>query len=65
MVQPGRCAFDFYDTFRVGGEIVVELTGDKSEAEGCDATGGGGGTGNGTAGGVPQSLSEGGFASVR
>lgn len=63
VVQPGRCAFDFYDTFRVGGEIVVELTGDKGEAEGCAASTGGGG-GNGTAG-VPQSLSEGGFASVR
>ncbi|EIM82754.1 glycoside hydrolase family 92 protein [Stereum hirsutum FP-91666 SS1] len=67
VTQPGRCAFDFYDTFRVGGEIVVELTGEKGEAEGCDATGGGGGTGtgNGTGGGVPQSLSGGGFASVR
>lgn len=60
MKQEGRCAFDFYDTFRVGGSIVVELTNEKSEAEGCSAGGA-----NGTGGGVPQSLSEGGFASVR
>lgn len=60
VVQEGRCAFDFYDTFRVGGSIVVELTADRGEAEGCAV-----GNGTATAGGVPQSLSEGGFASVR
>lgn len=36
--QASRCHFDFYDTFRVGGEIVIELTADKEEAEGCGAS---------------------------
>ncbi|TFK53721.1 glycoside hydrolase family 92 protein [Heliocybe sulcata] len=47
-----RCHFDFYDTFRVGGEIVIELTADKQEADSC-------------AGSLPQSISTGGFASAR
>ncbi|KAH7913252.1 glycoside hydrolase family 92 protein [Hygrophoropsis aurantiaca] len=47
-----RCYFDFYDTFRVGGEIVLELTSDKDEANSC-------------AGSVPESLSTGGFAKAR
>ena len=47
-----RCYIDFYDTFRVGGEIVIELTADKNEADGCG-------------GPVPDSLSTGGFAHPR
>ena len=47
-----RCHFDFYDTFRVGGMIEIELTSDKSAVDNC-------------AGSLPESLSTGGFASVR
>ncbi|KAH8119163.1 glycoside hydrolase family 92 protein [Phellopilus nigrolimitatus] len=47
-----RCHFDFYDTFRLGGEIVIELTADKDAADSC-------------AGSLPDSLSSGGFASAR
>ena len=47
-----RCHFDFYDTFRVGGEIVIELTSDKSSVDSCD-------------GSLPESLSTGGFATTR
>ena len=47
-----RCSFDFYDTFRVGGEIVIQVTADKDAVNSCD-------------GPLPQSLSTGGFATVR
>jgi hypothetical protein len=47
-----RCAFDFYDTFRLGASIEIIVTADESEAAGC-------------AGPVPQSVSQGGFMSVR
>ena len=47
-----RCHFDFYDTFRAGGDIVIEVTADRDAANSC-------------AGGVPQSLSMGGFAQAR
>lgn len=47
-----RCHFDFYDTFRLGGEIAIELTADKNEVDSC-------------AGSLPLSLSTGGFATVR
>ncbi|KIJ68131.1 glycoside hydrolase family 92 protein [Hydnomerulius pinastri MD-312] len=47
-----RCYVDFYDTFRVGGEIEIELTADKNEANSCG-------------GPVPESLSTGGFAQAR
>ncbi|KAL5528179.1 hypothetical protein ACEPAF_7315 [Sanghuangporus sanghuang] len=47
-----RCHFDFYDTFRLGGEIEITLTSEKDEVDDC-------------AGSVPESLSTGGFASVR
>lgn len=47
-----RCHFDFYDTFRLGGEIEIELTSDKASVDDC-------------AGSVPESLSTGGFASAR
>jgi hypothetical protein len=41
-----RCHFDFYDTFRVGGNITIELTSDKASVDSCDGT-------------VPESLSTG------
>jgi hypothetical protein len=47
-----RCHFDFYDTFRLGGEVVIELTADKASADDC-------------AGSVPESISNGGFSTVR
>ncbi|EPQ56942.1 hypothetical protein GLOTRDRAFT_127326 [Gloeophyllum trabeum ATCC 11539] len=47
-----RCHFDFYDTFKIGADIVIELTADKDAADNC-------------AGSVPQSISTGGFASAR
>jgi hypothetical protein len=46
------CHFDFYDTFRLGGNIVIEVTNKTDAAVGC-------------AGSVPESLSAGGFASAR
>jgi hypothetical protein len=45
-----RCYIDFYDTFRVGGEIEIVVTEDKTYDCG---------------GPVPESLSMGGFASAR
>jgi hypothetical protein len=47
-----RCHFDFYDTFRLGGEVVIELTADKASADHC-------------AGSLPESISTGGFSTVR
>ncbi|KIK98477.1 glycoside hydrolase family 92 protein [Paxillus rubicundulus Ve08.2h10] len=47
-----RCYIDFYDTFRSGGEIEIEVTSDKDEANSCG-------------GPVPESLSTGGFAQAR
>ncbi|KAF9449192.1 glycoside hydrolase family 92 protein, partial [Macrolepiota fuliginosa MF-IS2] len=47
-----RCHFDFYDVFRVGGDVVITLTADKSVADSC-------------AGGIPESISTGGFAQAR
>ncbi|KAF8971120.1 glycoside hydrolase family 92 protein [Flammula alnicola] len=47
-----RCHFDFYDTFRLGGEVVITLTSDKTEADNC-------------LGSVPESISAGGFAQPR
>jgi hypothetical protein len=41
-----RCHFDFYDTFRVGGNITFELTADKESVDSCDGL-------------VPDSLSTG------
>ncbi|KAI9062844.1 glycoside hydrolase family 92 protein [Trametes sanguinea] len=52
VVQPTRCHFDFYDVFRVGGEVVIEVTADKNAVNSCGAS-------------VPESLSTGGFAQVR
>ena len=47
-----HCHFDIYDTFRVGGEIIIELTADKNSVNNCGVS-------------VPQSLSTGGFAQAR
>ncbi|KAG6900776.1 hypothetical protein C0993_002200 [Termitomyces sp. T159_Od127] len=47
-----RCHFDFYDTFRVGGEIIITLTADKAAADDC-------------LGDLPASLSTDGFSQAR
>jgi hypothetical protein len=47
-----RCYFDFYDTFRVGADIVITVTADRNAANSCGAS-------------VPQSISAGGFAIAR
>jgi hypothetical protein len=47
-----RCHFDFYDTFRLGGEIVITLTDDASAVDSC-------------AGSLPDSLSTGGWKDAR
>ena len=47
-----RCYFDFYDTFRVGADVVITVTSDRTAAQNCD-------------GAVPHSISTGGFATVR
>ena len=52
VVSPNRCHFDFYDVFRVGGEVVIEVTADRDAANDCGA-------------GLPESVSTGGFASTR
>ena len=52
VLQPNRCHFDFYDVFRVGGEVVLDLTADKDAANSCGA-------------GLPESVSTGGFAVAR
>ncbi|KAL5528186.1 hypothetical protein ACEPAF_7322 [Sanghuangporus sanghuang] len=47
-----RCHLDFYDTFRLGGEIEIMLTSEKDDVDDC-------------AGSVPDALSAGGFAVIR
>ncbi|KAF9467382.1 glycoside hydrolase family 92 protein [Collybia nuda] len=47
-----RCHFDFYDVFRVGGEVVITLTADKTAADDCQNN-------------LPESISTGGFAKAR
>jgi hypothetical protein len=47
-----RCHLDFYDVFRVGGTVTIELTADKTAADDC-------------LGALPESLSTGGFATAR
>ncbi|KAF5355492.1 hypothetical protein D9758_006356 [Tetrapyrgos nigripes] len=54
-VTSGRCHFDFYDAFRLGGNISIEVTANKSSVNNC---------GEG-AGAIPESLSTGGFATLR
>ena len=48
------CHFDFYDTFRVGADIVITVTADRDAANNC-----------GPGASIPQSISTGGFAMVR
>jgi len=43
-----RCHFDFYNTFRLGGDIVITFTTDKTTVDSCKE-------------GVLESLSTGGF----
>jgi len=52
LLSISRCHFDFYDVFRVGGEVVITLTADKNAADDCQ-------------GKVPESISTGGFAQAR
>jgi len=52
VASPSRCHFDFYDVFKVGGEVVIEVTADKDSVDDCGAS-------------VPESLSTGGFAETR
>ena len=47
-----RCHFDFYDAFRLGGNITITLTANKAEADSC-------------LGALPDSLSTGGFGRAR
>lgn len=47
------CHFDFYDVFRVGGNMTIEVTDDATSVDNCGSKG------------VPESLSTGGFASAR
>lgn len=47
-----NCHFDFYDTFRIGGNITIQLTSNKAEANNCS-------------GSLPDSLSTGGWAQAR
>ena len=47
-----KCHFDFYDVFKTGGEVVISVTADKNAVDDCD-------------GSLPQSLSTGGFSTVR
>lgn len=48
----GRCYVDWYDMFREGGEVVIELTEDREGADDCEGM-------------VPDSLSTGGWAEAR
>ncbi|TBU45769.1 glycoside hydrolase family 92 protein [Dichomitus squalens] len=52
VTSPNRCHLDFYDVFRVGGELVIEVTADKASVDDCGA-------------GLPESVSTGGFAAAR
>ena len=47
-----RCHFDFYDIFKTGGDIVIEVTSDKESVDDCGAS-------------LPMSVSTGGFAVAR
>jgi hypothetical protein len=50
--EASRCYFDFYDTFRVGADVVITLTSNRTAAQNCE-------------GSLPHSISTGGFATVR
>ncbi|EAU91164.2 glycosyl hydrolase [Coprinopsis cinerea okayama7 len=47
-----RCHLDFYDTFRLGGEIVITLTPDTHHVDSCGGT-------------LPDSISTGGWSEAR
>ncbi|KAH8107955.1 glycoside hydrolase family 92 protein [Cristinia sonorae] len=47
-----RCHFDFYDTFRLGGDVEIELVPDGESVDSCD-------------GSLPESLSTGGWLTTR
>ncbi|KDQ27557.1 glycoside hydrolase family 92 protein [Pleurotus ostreatus PC15] len=47
-----RCHFDFYDVFRLGGDVVIEVTADRAAVDSCGGT-------------VPESISTGGFSKAR
>jgi hypothetical protein len=47
-----RYHFDFYDTFRVGTDIVITVTADRNAVNSCGIS-------------IPQSISTGGFVMVR
>ena len=47
-----QCHFDFYNTFRVGANIVITVTADRNTANSCGVS-------------IPQSISIGGFMMVR
>jgi len=47
-----RCHFDFYNVFRLGSDIVITLTMDKTAIDSCK-------------GGVLKSLSTGGFTTAK
>jgi hypothetical protein len=51
-LKHARCAIDFYDTFRVGADVVITVTSNKTAAQSCRGT-------------LPQSISTGGFSIVR
>ena len=47
-----RCHFDFYDAFRLGSNIVITLTTDKTAVDSCE-------------GGMLEILSTGGFMTTK
>lgn len=47
-----RCHFDFYDIFKTGGDVVIEVTADKASVDNCGAS-------------LPMSVSTGGFNVAR
>jgi len=51
-VAPSRCHIDFYDTFRIGANVTIQLVDDGQSVDDC-------------AGSVPESLSTGGWTTVR
>jgi hypothetical protein len=51
ITQVSRCYVDFYDTFRVGADIVITATSNRTAVQDCQL--------------VPHSISTGGFVTVR
>ena len=52
VTQASPCHLDFYDTFRVGADVVITVTADRAAADSCGAS-------------VPHSISTGGFTTTR